>query len=510
MRSSNSIKNAIVAIGMNLIVMLVGFIAQKIFIVTLGNEYLGLNGLFSNILSMLSIVELGFGNAIIYHLYKPVADNDERKIAILISFYKRVYSIIAIIIFILGLAIMPFLTYIVGEVSIEGSIHFLFLLALLDIVASYLLTYKRSTLYANQKNYIINIIHILYTISMNVCEIVLLLLFKNYVLYLIIKILFRILENIIINIIVNKMYPFLKKKTNETLDNETKDDIYTKVKGLLFHQIGSSLVLSTDNIIISKFLGVVTVGLYSNYNMIISAITNLLGQVFTSITSVVGNLLIEKNKEKSYKIYNSMLFINSWLYCFCGACLLCLMQPFITLWIGQDYLLSYGVLIALVVNFYIQGMRKTSNTFKEAAGIFYEDRFVPLIESAINIIASIILVKILGLIGVFIGTILSSLILFLYSYPIFVYKRLFNKKYSDFIKNHLKYLIISIFTVVITALVINQINISNLFITLLVNAIICCIVPNLIYILLFFRTEEFKYYLNLLKQLLCKKIKRFN
>ena len=244
--------------------------------------------------------------------------------------------------------------------------------------------------------------------------------------------------------------------------------------------------------------------------MIISAITNLLGQVFTSITSVVGNLLIEKNKEKSYKIYNSMLFINSWLYCFCGACLLCLMQPFITLWIGQDYLLSYGVLIALVVNFYIQGMRKTSNTFKEAAGIFYEDRFVPLIESAINIIASIILVKILGLIGVFIGTILSSLILFLYSYPIFVYKRLFNKKYSDFIKNHLKYLIISIFTVVITALVINQINISNLFITLLVNAIICCIVPNLIYILLFFRTEEFKYYLNLLKQLLCKKIKRFN
>lgn len=510
MRANNSLKNAVVAAIMNVVTILVGFIAQKIFITTLGNEYLGINGLFSNVLSMLAVVELGFGSAIVYHLYKPIAENDEKQVNILMKFYKKTYNIIALIIFVLGICILPFIKYIIGEVTISDNLYFLFFLALIDIVASYLLTYKRSILYADQKTYITNIVHIGYVVFMNVVEILFLLAFHNYVLYLIIKIIFRILENLVITVIANKKYPFITKKIDENIDINIKNDIYKKVKGLLFHRIGGSLVLGTDNIIISRLFGVVTVGLYSNYNMVINAVTNLFGQVFSSITATVGNLLIENDKNKSYQVYKNILFVNSWIYNFAGICILCLMEPFVSIWLGNEYLLSYSVLVALVINFYIQGMRKTNSVFKEAAGIFYEDRFVPLIESFINIVASIILAKLFGLIGVFIGTILSSLALFLYSYPIFVYKKLFNRKYSEFIKEHLKYLIISVIITVITALLINCINVSNLILQLVINGLVCIIIPNIVYIAIFRKTEEFKYYFNLLKQLLGKKIKKIN
>lgn len=505
MRATNSIKNIIVATIMNIVTILFGFISQKIFVISLGNEYLGLNGLFNNILSVLAVVELGFGNAIIFHLYKPVSENNREKIAVLVNYYKKVYRIIALLIFALGILITPFISYIVGEVSIQESVYILFFLALLDVTFSYLLTYKRSILYADQKNYIVNIVHIGYTIFLNIFEIILLLLTKNYIVYLLVKIFFRLMENIIISLIVNKMYPYINKKSKDGLDDCIKNNIKQKVHGLLFHKIGSALVLGTDNIIISKVLGVVVVGLYSNYSMIINAVNNLFYQVFTSIVSSVGNLLIENDKDKSYSIYRNMELANSWIYCFTGTCILCLIQPFIEVWMGKDYLLSTTVVIILVINYYMSGMRRTCNTFKEAAGIFYEDRYVPLIEVAVNIIASIILANIFGLAGVFIGTILSSFVLFFYSYPIFVYKKLFGRSYFQFLKEFAFYFVISIVCMFITFLVVNLINISNLLITLFINLIICIIIPNFIYYLIFKNTKEYRYYIELLKKLINKR-----
>lgn len=494
MRLLNSIKNATVATIMNVIVILMGFIVQKIFVIHLGNEYLGLNGLFNNILSILSVVELGFGSAMVYHLYKPVYDNDKIKINVLLKYYKKIYRIITIIIVCLGIIIMPFIKSIIGNISISDSIYVLYLLALFDIAVSYLLTYKRSILYANQKTYIINIIHIFYVVLLNLVEIFVLILLKNYIIYLVIKIIFRLLENIIINIISNKMYPYICRKNNYTIDNRTKKDIIQKVKGLAFHRIGGALVLGTDNIIISYFFGVIKVGIYSNYNLIISAVTNLFGQVFSSITASVGNLLIENDRKKSLQIYNRILFANSWLYCIAATCIICLIDPFISIWMGTDYLLPTSVLIVIVLNFYLQGLRKTSAIFKEAAGIFFEDRYMPLIESLINIVASIVLAKYLGLIGIFIGTVLSSLVLFLYSYPILVYKKLFRRKYSEFFLKHIKYIIISMGIVMFSMFIVNKINISNMIITLIINLIVSIMTSVCIYILIFKRSREYKYY----------------
>lgn len=507
MRLINSIKNAIIAFIMNCITIIIGFIAQKIFVTTLGNEYLGINGLFSNILSMLAVIELGFGSAIICNLYKPIAQNNIKVINILMSFYKKIYRIIAIIILILGILVMPFLKHIVGDVNIKENIALLFFLALMDVVFSYMLTYKRSILYADQKSYIINMVHIIYTILLNCTQILFLYITHNFVFYLVIKIIFRILENIVITIFANKMYPYICEKTKERISKELKNDIYKKVKGLVFHRIGSAFVLGTDNIIISKFLGVITVGLYSNYSMIINAVTNLLGQIFSSITAVIGNLLIENNVEKSYDIYKKMLLLNSWIFAWASTSIFCVIQPFISLWLGESYLISIYVVAVLVLNFYITGMRKTSNTFKEAAGIFYEDRFVPIIESIINIVFSVILVKALGLIGVFIGTTISSLVLFLYSYPVLVYKRLFKRAYSNFILEHFKYMMISILGVVISMFICNLIIINSLLIKISIYIVISFIVPNLLYYIIFRKTKEFMYYKNILGDFKKRKIK---
>ena len=497
MRSKNSIKNVIMAFIMNIVTILVGFISQKIFINILGTEYLGFNGLFTNVISMLGIVELGLGSAIIYNLYKPIAENNKEQVKSLMSFYKISYRLIAFIITIIGLLLIPLLPFIIGETSIKENINLIYTLFLLDIVASYLLTYKRSILYANEKTYIVNIVHIGYLIVLNVVQILILYTTRNYILYLIVKIIFRILENIVLTIIANRKYEYIKEKNAKKLDNNIKKDIFTKVKGLIYHKIGGFVVLGTDNIIISKFLGVATVGLYSNYNLIIQALSNLFAQAFSSITASVGNLLIENDTNKSYKIYRNMLFFNSWIFTFASAGLLSIIEPFVKVWIGEQYILPFGVLLALVINFYIQGMRKTSNTFKEAAGIFYEDRHIPILESIINIIASVILVNILGLAGVFIGTIISTFVLFFYSYPKFVYKPLFKRNYIQYLKDYVPYVSVAIISVAITYIIINNINLQNAILQIIVNLILVIIIPNIIHLIIFFKTQEFDYYKNI-------------
>ena len=507
MRTSNTIKNAMASSIMSMVTVIIGFISQKIFVIILGTEYLGLNGLFNNILSILSVAELGFGTAIIYNLYKPVSENDYYKINVLLKFYKKTYRIISFIIFILGIGVLPFLSTIVGNTSIP-NVHVLFLLLLIEVVISYLLTYKRSILYANQKNYIINIIHIFYVILLNLLQMIFLIITKEYIIYIILKILFRVIENIVINIVAKKMYNYINDDVNEEIDKETKKDILNKVKGLLLHNIGSAFVQGTDNIIISKIFGIVTAGLYSNYNMIISAINNLITQLFQSVTASIGNLLIETNKEKSYSIYKNMLLINSWIYCIASGCLMCVVNIFMEIWMGKEYLFNNVVISCIVLNFYVQGMRKTNSTFKNAAGIFYEDRYVPIAESAVNIVFSIVLAKIFGLSGIFFGTTISSFVLYFYSYPVLVYKRIFNRNYINFIIDNFKYFIISLFSIGITYIIINYIAITSLIVCLIVKLMLTFIILNIIYLLLFHKSEEFKYYINMIKVVYEKRKKK--
>ena len=497
MRTDKSIKNAVVAIISNVILIIIGFISQAIFKNTLGQDYLGLNGLFTSIVSMLGIVELGLGTALIYHLYKPVAENDINKITALMRFYKISYRIIALTIIMAGLLLMPFLHFFV-DTDLNINIYYIFGLFVVESAFSYLLSYKRSILYANQENYIVNVIHIMYVVSMNVTQILILLGTKNYVLYLWIKILFRIIENIVVTIVANKRYPYIKGSEKNKIDDEIRNDIILKVKGLIIHKIGSYLVLGTDNIIISKFLNLAIVGMYTSYTMITAGIKNLFSQVFYSITASVGNLLV-MDKDKAYDIYKNMLFMNFWLSGFCSISFYIISEPFVTLWLGKKFVLSQFAVVVLMINLYLDTYGYTIGAFKSAAGIFHEDRWIPFIQSIINIVVSIVLAQIWGLAGVITGTIVSQMILFFYSYPVFVYKKLFNKRIGVFYKETLKYFVVFLLVFLASFGISKMIMTDVIIWRLIINIFTCIVVPNVLLYWFFRKTSEFTYFITIIK-----------
>lgn len=505
MRKQNSMKNIITSVITNIITIIIGLIAQKLFIKVLGTEYLGLNGLFTNMITMLGIVELGIGNAIIYNLYKPIAENNINKIKSLMHFYKKSYRLITLLITIIGITIIPFLPFLVNEVNINISINLVYILFLLDIICSYFLSYKRSILYANQKNYIINIVHIIYIFLLNLFQLVVLCLTKNYYFYLIIKIIMRILENLLISRIVNKMYAYINE-TADKLSEETQKDIFTKIKALFFHKIGTFVVLGTDNIIISKFFGLATVGLYSNYYLVINAVQVVFSQIILAFTASVGNMLVTEESDKCYDVFKKIRFLNYWIAVFASTAILVVIDSFIKIWIGEGFILLFLVLVVLVINLYQKLMRNSYIAFKEAAGIYYEDRFVPLIESILNIVFSIILCNIFGLAGVFMGTIISGLALWCFSYPKYVYKKLFNRSYADYIKETVSYILLFVVIASATYYLSTLINFNNIYLEFISNVVISLIIPNLVLLIIFFRTDNFKYYLNLLKSFSKKKV----
>ncbi len=507
MRTKYSIYNSIISLVSSMTTMLLGFIAQAIFIRLLGYEYLGLNGLFTNVITMLSFFELGMGNAIVYNLYKPIADNDEKKIKALMNFYKKAYNVIALLVFGVGIIILPFIKFFVGEVTVDVNLYLVYFLFLLSTVSTYLVSYKRSLLYANQKNYIINIIHTVYTIVLNIVQLLVLYLTKNYYLYLGIKVCCQLIENVIISINANKLYPILNEINKEKLDKKTEKNIFDKVKGLLCHKVGGALVNGTDNIIISKFLGVYTVGLYANYELITRACNIMFGQMLSSTTASVGNLLASKDRSKAFTVFKKMRFLNFWISCFTATCILVIVQPFVKIWIGKDGLLPIVVVMVITFNYFQKMQRNTYFAFKDSAGIWVEDKYVPLVESAINIIVSIVGVKLIGLAGVFIGTIVSGLSYWCYSYPKYVYKRLFDRNYSNYYKETFGYIGLFLIIASLTFYVSTLIVVKGALLQVLINTILCLILPNILICLLFFKTEEFKYIIGILNKIL-KKFKR--
>ncbi len=508
MNVKESFKNSISSFIGYIVAVVIGFIAQAIFIKILGTEYLGLNGLFTNIISMLGIVELGVGSAIIYNLYKPMEKGDKETVKSLMAFYKKAYNVIAVVVLFIGLILIPFLPSIIdySKVTININITLVYVLFLIDIVCSYLLSYKRSILYADEKSYIINLLHMTYLIALNFVQLFFLYLTKNYYLYLIIKIIMRILENVAITSIVDKHYSYVNEEA-ESLDKKISDDILKKIKALFFHKIGGFIISGTDNIVISKYLGLMAVGLYANYYLVISSLNSLFGQVINALTPSIGHMLVKEDKEKSYNVFKKIRFLNFWIATFSGVGLLIVMDPFIKIWLGEKYLLNKLVLYVLVFNYYQKMMRYTYSDFKEAAGIYYEDRFVPLVESTMNIVFSIIFVKIMGLPGVFLGTIISGLALWCYSYPKYVYKKLFNRNYFNYFIETISYIILFILIAFISNYITNKIIVTSNFLQVIINILIALIIPNIIIIVLFNKTENFKYFENLFKKGL-KKFKK--
>ena len=510
MRTEKALKNVMTSVISYFVLAILSFVIQRVLKMTLGAEYVGLAGLFTNIISGLSVIELGFGTAIIVNMYRPVADNDIKSILALLQFYKKIYYVIAVIVSVIGLCILPFIDTIIGETTVEIPAKAIFLLYLLDVVVSYLLSYKRSVLYANQKTYYVTFIHMIVIIVTNIIQIVVLITFKNYFWFLATNIALRITENIVINCLVNKIYPYVKTKDKYVLEKSVTDEIIKKVKGLFFHKISTFIVYGTDNIIISMVpgLGIIMVGVYSSYSMITTKLVGLIDNIFNSVTAGVGNLLLEDDREKIYKMFRNIQFMNAWIYIFFAISFYYVSFPFVELWMGKDFVLDNLTVLVIAVNMFVGGMRASFGIFKNAAGIFYEDRFIPIIEALINLIVSIPLAFIWGLKGVIIGTMCSNMLLYLYSYRKYVYGVLFEKNAGTYFKDLFRYVILFIVTFVVTAVAQNFVSMDSIVIQLLVVTIVCAIVPNIVIVLFNIRTEELKYIITLVIKMIPAKLKK--
>ncbi|MCX0395631.1 hypothetical protein LI038_14560, partial [Clostridium perfringens] len=280
---------------------------------------------------------------------------------------------------------------------------------------------------------------------------------------------------------------------NISLDSETKNNINKNVRAMFLHNIGGYLVFSTDNILISSFINVSTVGLYSNYTMIIGQLSGLLSPVISGIGAGVGNLIATENEEKIYEIFKTTFFISFWIYSFATIFLYNLLEPFINWWIGEGYLLNKFVFLVVLFNFYINGMRSVIGTYKSKAGLFVQDKYMPALEGVVNLVMSLILIKYLGLVGVFLGTTISTLIIPFWNQPRIVYKELLKKSVSKYFITFLVYLIIMLGVGWVTSNICNSIVSGYSFTSLIVRGIVCVIIPNIIYFMIFFKMKEFQY-----------------
>ena len=332
MRTKNSIKNICISILTQIVITLLGFVSRKVFIDNLGTEYLGINGLLSNVLSMLSLVEGGIGTSIVYNLYKPLAENDEPRIIALVQLYKKLYGILAIIIFGLSLTLYPFLGILMKDGSTVTSINIIYFIFVSKNIISYLNAHKWSLINADQKGYVLAKYNLIFNILTTVSKIIVLVVTNNYILFLLIEIAIFVIQNLWNGKVVNERYPYIKTKKKYTIDKEIKSNLITNVKALFLHNIGSYCVLGTDNILISTFISVKAVGLYSNYTMIIGQLSSLLNPIVGGIGASVGNLIATENKEKNYEIFNVTYLINFWIYGVCVIFLYNLLEPFINWW----------------------------------------------------------------------------------------------------------------------------------------------------------------------------------
>lgn len=507
MRVENSIKNIISSLSNNIITSLLGFVSRTIFIYTLGKSYLGISALLQNVFGLLAISELGISTAIGFSLYKPLAEGDNKLISTLMTIYKKAYRVIGVTILILGIVLYRYLDFFVDPSQQPKEILYIYFMYLANIVVGYFLSYKTTLISSDQKAYKLVPIQIKINIATILIQITYLLVFKEYLGYLAIQIISSILINFIQNRLITREYDYIDFKSKDKLPDIEKRKIIKNICGLMLGKLGDFSVNSTDNLIISKFVDLSSVAIYSNYILLRNLVNGYITILFGSLTSSFGNLIAEGNKKKSLEIFNILFFLAFVIYSFEAVSFICLFNPFIgDLWIGERYLFPFHIVLAIVIHNYLTGLRVPIITIKGAAGIYLEDAWVSFGIAIINLIVSVILGKSLGVFGVVLGSIIASLCTSDWFRPVIVFKNIFNISCWNYFKNYFKYITLGFIYIFISVNICNQIVVKNIFISFILRCIVCIAIPNFITIVLFYKTQEFKYLFNIIKSIFKRKV----
>lgn len=491
-RLNNIVRGTKTGIINKVVTVLFPLIIRLVTIRTIGIEYLGLNSLFGSVISILGITELGFSSAMVYSLYKPLAEDDVNKVNALLKFIKRVYFIIGGIITVSGLAIIPFLDiFVSNDTGIEINIMLLYLMYLLNTVMGYFLfSYKMSLLIALQRTDVNNKIQTKVMIGEYIAQLLILFFLKDYYLFVLMMPMATMLNNIIVAQYVNKHYSQYCCKGK--LKKAEVKALFKKFGALAGNKINGTLILSADNLVISAFLGVTSVAMYQNYYTIIGALVSFIALLFDSLRPSIGNSLVTESLDKNYGDYNSVTMLVSWMSGWCSICLLCLFQPFISMYYGSQFLLDISTVILLAFYFYIWKMLDVQTLYRDAAGLWWTDRFRPYIVSIANLIINIALVRIIGINGVVISTVGTQLFI---SFPwliIALNKEYFKKGIITYCRKLAYYFFVIVIAALITYIICSLVTIEYTLVAFLIKAAVCLFVPNGIIYIFYRKSEEFQ------------------
>lgn len=488
---------------------LMSFILRTIFIHRLAETLLGVNALYSNILSLLSMAELGIGTALNFSLYAPVAKGDTEKVKSYMQMYRKAYHTIAIVVAVIGLSLVPFLKYLAknsGDVA-QSDLRFYYLIFLFNTVSTYFVSYKYSLVNAEQKNYIQTNINTITKIVTVFFQILILLIIPNFYLYLLTDAAVQLIQKIFVNSYLNKLYPYLTDKDITPLTKDEHDEVWKKTRALVMHKVGDVARLQTDTLIISSFIEVKAAGHVDNYTMVTGTIANFVNIIFNSVISGFGNLIATESKEKQFKSFKIYRFFASWVYGFSACGFFILLQPLIYLWIvkkyGPEWMLSTFAVYLFLTDYYFKGDRIVLSNFKTAAGVFEQDKYLAIIQGVVNLVISIVLVQKIGLAGIYIGTVVSGLIANI-TKPIIIYKVCFNRSAASYFIDSLKYIITEVAIIGLLYFIGTFIMKDVTIISFGIMIIIVTVIFNGIFWIIFHNTEEYSY----LKGIVLRKLGR--
>lgn len=517
-RIRNSALNMVTGLGSTVLLVFLNFITRSVFIKALGTSYLGIEGLFSNVLHLLSLAELGFGQAIVFKLYKPIEERDTDRILVLMKLYRKTYFVIGSVIAVAGICLIPLLPYIIKDYAKLAALNLnaplIFLLYLFNSVSSYwFFAYKRSFMRANQKAYILTSVGYVINIADAVSQILILTLCENFLFYLYVKIAFSILANLIYASICDRKYPFLKEKTTGKISREEIKDFWRDCTALLIYKVSGIVITSSDNMVLSTVLGLEAVGLYANYLSIKSSLKSLLHTFLDSVRASMGSLYSVGNLEWSRRIYRVVHLCVAILYGIGGVGMALLADDFMTLWLGQEFVVAtwqagdsivrtpLGLLIGIEI--YVAGMVQVNGLSRSTMGLFQQLKFRPILSILVNLGVCILLVPKIGLAGCVISTIAAHCCVNLLVDPIIIHKHALKTSVIPYFLRNIWYAVVVVMGGVASWLICQAVHING-WPGFFVHGVLCVGITGGVMVLAFWWTEEFRYLLSIVKPLLSR------
>lgn len=513
-RTKNSILNLLTSFGGQLLMTILRFVVRTVFIYSLGSSYLGINGYFADVLNMLSLTELGFDTAINYKLYKPLAEHDEKRVRVLLKFYKLAYRAVGLVIIILGLLIIPVLPYVIKDYSQLADIGInaplVFVLFLLQSASSYLFfAYRAAIMKANQKKYILDLAGYVGTILTNAFQILVLVLFKDFILYTAVVIVFNLLQNVFNAYITKRFYPEYFLKEEESLSKEEIKDLFKDCGAIFVYKINSTILKATDNMVLGAFAGMETVGLYSNYLLFYTTIKAFLRKLYSAVKASTGNLFAVEDMKTKYQFFRTMNYLTMILYGTAAVGIAVCADELIITWIGAKYVIAKPFAILIGVEILFSGLKQNLGQIRTVTGAFRQAWKRPILSAIINLISSIVLVQFIGIYGVIIGTILADLLTNFLVDPSIIHKYSFDnyKPVSYYYRTNLLYIALLVVIALFDGWLCSWLLIGHGWVSVILHIFIVAVSIPLVFWIVFWNSNERKYINSIIARLFMKKSK---